>query len=186
MNDICLLALGGNLPSRVGTPNKTIAAALKRLNCADISLCAVSRFYSTPCFPSGAGPDYVNAVASVQTSLTPAELLSRLHTVEADFGRNRQQRWGMRTLDLDLISFNSLVLPDVETQTYWQGLSLQAQLEVAPEKLVLPHPRMQDRAFVLGPICDIAPDWTHPVSGECARDLLVGLPVEDQNALIPL
>ena len=184
MNELCLLALGGNLPSRVGTPENTLAAALKWLNTGPIRLVSVSRFFQTPCFPAGAGPDYINAAAVVSTALPPNELLQALHHIEAEFGRARQQRWGMRTLDIDLIAADQTVMPDKATQQAWQDLSVEKQAQTAPDQLILPHPRLQDRAFVLGPLCDVAKDWRHPLIGLTLGELYAQLPKTDRDALV--
>ena len=107
-----LIAMGGNLPSGVGSPARTLRAALERLIQSGVEISAVSQFYNTPCFPSGAGPDYVNAAARVTAPGGPEALLRVLHEVEAGFGRERVERWGRRTLDLDLIAVGEAVLPD--------------------------------------------------------------------------
>ncbi|WP_270731943.1 2-amino-4-hydroxy-6-hydroxymethyldihydropteridine diphosphokinase [Shimia sp. Alg240-R146] len=183
MNKNILLALGGNLPSRIGDPKETLAAALARLNGAGIALLAVSRFYETPCFPAGAGPDYVNAAAKVSSDLAPRDLLRRLHEIEAEFGRKRDTRWGMRTLDIDLIAMGDLVLPDATTQRSWQTLPLEEQVRATPEQLILPHPRLQDRAFVIGPMMDVAPLWKHPLTGKTVAEIHAQLPKQDIAAL---
>ncbi len=183
MNTNILLALGGNLPSRVGVPLVTLSMALKCLNRKEIALRAVSRFYETPCFPEGAGPDYVNAAAVVASALPAAEVLARLHEIEADFGRARETRWGMRTLDIDLIAMGDLVVPDHQTQQAWRDLPMQEQVRATPDQLILPHPRLQDRAFVLGPLMDIAPYWKHPLLGKTVADFHAQLPPEDVQAL---
>ncbi len=186
MNELCLLALGGNLPSSVGTPEFTISEALKRLNVADLRLCSVSRFYQTPCFPAGAGPDYINAAVTLRSHLSATDLLSHLHSIEAAFGREREQRWGMRTLDIDLIAMGAQVLPDVATQQGWRDLALSEQVRATPEQLILPHPRLQDRAFVLGPLMDVAAHWQHPLLGLTVAEMYENLPETDQKALWPL
>jgi 2-amino-4-hydroxy-6-hydroxymethyldihydropteridine diphosphokinase len=99
-----LIALGGNLPTDAGPPEATVTAALAALGREGATVDAVSRLFRTPCFPPGAGPDYVNAAARVTADLTARELLELLHRIEARFGRERVQRWGMRTLDLDLLA----------------------------------------------------------------------------------
>ncbi|OSQ53174.1 2-amino-4-hydroxy-6-hydroxymethyldihydropteridine diphosphokinase [Marivita geojedonensis] len=162
MNDF-YIALGANLPSGERSPTDTLLAALDELGRTGVVDLIVSPFYSTPCFPPGAGPDYVNAAARFKSRLTPDAMLARLHEIEAQFGRERHVRWGMRTLDLDLIACDGMVLPNLETYARWRDLPQKTQKSQAPETLILPHPRMQDRAFVLVPMRDIAPDWRHPV-----------------------
>jgi 2-amino-4-hydroxy-6-hydroxymethyldihydropteridine diphosphokinase len=157
-----------------------------------IEVLAVSRLFATPCFPAGAGPDYVNAAAKI--SFTPegsaadalASLLARLHAVEALFGRKREQRWGMRTLDIDLLAMGDSVLPDAQTQDHWRNLPAEAQIGTTPDRLILPHPRLQDRAFVLVPLADVAPDWVHPRTGLSVRDMLAALPAAERDAVKPL
>lgn len=183
-----LVAFGANLPSGKMTPEQTIMAAVATLAGEGLTLRAMSRLYRTPCFPTGAGPDYVNAVAelTLRQGLSPAQILAALHRVEAQFGRERQLRWGMRTLDIDLLALGDSVLPDIATQSHWRDLPLDSQRSAAPEELILPHPRLQDRAFVLVPLADVAPDWVHPVSGLNVRQMLDGLPVADRAAVVPI
>jgi 2-amino-4-hydroxy-6-hydroxymethyldihydropteridine diphosphokinase len=181
-----LLALGGNLPSKFGTPKKTICHAIKVLSGNDLHLCAISRFYQTPCFPEGAGPDFVNAAIAIHTKLTSRQILDRLHEVEADFGRERVSRWGTRPIDIDLIAVDDLVLPDAGKQSHWRQIDLATQATTAPEELILPHPRLQDRAFVLAPLLDIAPHWRHPLLGLTVAEMFAQLPETDRNAPEPL
>lgn len=183
-----LIAFGANLPFEGQPPAETLGLAVKALSEEDVSLLAVSRFFATPCFPAGAGPDYVNAAAVLECcqSVDPASLLTRLHAIEARFGRERQQRWGMRTLDIDLLAFGDSVLPDRETHDHWRNLPSDAQAGQAPDQLILPHPRLQDRAFVLVPLADVAPDWAHPTSGLTVRQMLDALPQADRDAVKPL
>ncbi|PIE13620.1 MAG: 2-amino-4-hydroxy-6-hydroxymethyldihydropteridine diphosphokinase [Rhodobacterales bacterium] len=185
MDQACLLALGANLPGGGGdapqkppqTPAQTLCAALRDLGAAPgVSLTAISPFYHTPCFPAGAGPDYVNAAAALTTSLSPRALLDLLHRIEADHGRARLQRWAGRTLDLDLLSMGDTVLPDAETLAAWIDLPAEDQINHTPDQLILPHPRIQDRAFVLVPLADVAPDWRHPHLGQTVVEMLQNLP----------
>lgn len=183
-----LIALGANLPFGHMGPAATLQAALQEMPAQGLRLEAVSRFYATPCFPAGSGPDYVNAAALVAISdgSGPATLLQRLHKIEAVFGRERVQRWGMRTLDLDLLAFDDVVLPDPATQRRWLDIPPADQIGTAPDRLILPHPRLQDRAFVLVPLADVAPDWRHPVLGQTVAEMLAALPAADREAVRPI
>ena len=181
-----ILALGGNLPLEGETPDQTLRAALKRLDEKGIRLVKVSRFFETPCFPPGAGPDYVNAAALVESSFDARQMLERLHEIEAEFGRAREQRWGMRTLDIDLIGGGDLVLPDRETYAAWRDLDLATQMKATPDQLILPHPRMHERAFVLVPVHDVAPTWIHPILGKSVAEMLDAVPESERKAVRPL
>lgn len=145
----------------------------------------LSRFFSTPCFPPGAGPDYVNAAAVLTASGTAGEILRKLHDVESSFGRERRERWGMRTLDLDLLGVGSQVLPDRATYESWSSLPLDQQRERTPDRLILPHPRLHERAFVLVPLADVAPDWVHPVLHRSVSALCDALPPEARAEVVP-
>ena len=185
-NHIILLALGGNLASALGTPAQTLNIALNLLEKRGAVIRDVSRFYNTPAFPAGAGPDYVNAAAKIDVNWSPVAALKILHEVEADMGRERVQRWGQRTLDLDMIAYDDIVVPNPEIHKTWRELPLDAQIGSTPEELILPHPRVQDRAFVLVPLADIAADWVHPVLGKSVKDLLDALPEADKLSVKPV
>jgi len=156
-------------------PAQTLKAALVSLANSVGKTVKISAIYNTPCFPAGAGPDFANAVVEMTTTLSPQAVLEQLHEVEAAFGRKRNVRWDARTLDVDLLDYSRQVLPDLVTYNEWVTMSPDQQACRAPEQLILPHPRIQDRAFVLVPWCDVAPDWTHPVSGKTVRDMCDGL-----------
>lgn len=181
-----LIALGANLPSPAGTPEVTLRAALIRLSQCGGREMRVSRFFRTPCFPPGAGPDYVNAAAAICSDSGPQGILDRLHAIEAEFGRERVRRWGRRTLDLDLIAAGGQVWPDQATHDRWRGLPPERQIAHTPDRLILPHPRLQDRAFVLVPLADVAPDWCHPILGRTVREMLAALPSDALTEVLPL
>jgi 2-amino-4-hydroxy-6-hydroxymethyldihydropteridine diphosphokinase len=183
-----LVAFGANLPFEGETPAQTIRRAAARLAAEGLEVLALSPLYATPCFPAGAGPDYVNAAAvlAVGSGIDATSILQRLHRVEADFGRIREQRWGMRTLDLDLVALGDSVLPDAATQDAWRLLPPDVQRHEAPDRLILPHPRLQDRSFVLVPLADVAPDWVHPRTGLTVRQMRDALPPGDRDGVKPL
>ena len=150
-----LIALGANLPSPAGPPTATLRAALARLEEQGVKILSVSSFYETPAWPNPAQPAFVNAVAAVESTLQPVELLTLLHGVETDFERLRSAPNAPRTLDIDLLDYDGKRMTD---------------------GVMLPHPRMAERSFVLVPLAQVAPNWRHPVTGEAVGDLLVRLP----------
>lgn len=146
------VALGSNLGDR----RAYLVQGLEGLaRTAGIRVVSVSPVYETEAVGPPQGP-YLNAAAGVRTRLSPRALLARLLAVEAEAGRVRGERHGPRTLDLDLLLYEDVQLaePDLE----------------------LPHPRMAERAFVLGPLCDIAPEVVHPGLGLSVRELWRGVP----------
>jgi 2-amino-4-hydroxy-6-hydroxymethyldihydropteridine diphosphokinase len=183
-----LVAFGANLPFDDCQPAETLRKTVEELSKDRFHLLGLSRFFATPCFPAGAGPDYVNAAAVLESTSQDdlASILARLHAVEARFGRKRVQRWGMRTLDIDLLAVGDSVLPDAATQDRWRLMPAEAQIRATPDQLILPHPRLQDRAFVLAPLADVAPDWVHPRTGLSVRQMLEALPEADRDAVKPL
>jgi 2-amino-4-hydroxy-6-hydroxymethyldihydropteridine diphosphokinase len=181
-----LVAMGGNLESEIGPPRVILGYALASLRIMTNSLVRKSKYFVTPCFPIGYGPDYLNAAVSFQFQGESHELLAILHRIEANFGRRRTRRWGGRVLDLDLLAFGDKIAPTVKVFEAWRDKPLTEQVSQTPQELILPHPRMQDRAFVLGPLMDVAPDWRHPVSGHTVRQMYNRLPAEDRAALKPL
>ena len=160
-----VIALGANLDSPVGPPAATIAATLDALAQNGVEIEAVSAFFATPAWPDPSDPPYVNAVARVGSAHTPAALMQILHKIESAYGRTRSEKNAPRTLDLDLIDYHGRV-------------------EEGPP--VLPHPRMAQRAFVLIPLFDIAPNWRHPVTGHSVAELIAALPEESRAGVARL
>jgi 2-amino-4-hydroxy-6-hydroxymethyldihydropteridine diphosphokinase len=138
----CFVAFGGNL----GPVADTFRAGLAALEqSADVRVDQRSGLYRTAAI-GAAGPAYLNAVAAIETSLSPEELLSALQSTEERFGRIRTSHWGPRTIDLDLIAFGDVVRSSL--------------------RLTIPHPHCWYRRFVLDPWCDVAPQFIHPTLQE--------------------
>ncbi|WP_420011840.1 2-amino-4-hydroxy-6-hydroxymethyldihydropteridine diphosphokinase [Tateyamaria sp.] len=183
---ILLIAVGSNMDSPSGTPAETILSGVEGLRQRGAVIRAQSRFFQTPAFPPGAGPDFVNGALMLETGWTATEALAHLHAVEADLGRVRRARWGARAIDLDLLAIGDTVQPDTATVTRWMDLPLAQQQQKAPDRLILPHPRLHERAFVLVPLADIAPDWVHPILGRSVRQMVDALPADALAEIVPL
>lgn len=169
----CLVSLGSNLPFRGRDKTDTIKFALNTIFSESEQPVKASGLYRTRAWPPDSGPDFVNAVVTFRTRMAPDSCIRWLHTIEKRLGRdreadNRNARWLPRVIDLDLLDMNGQVLPDLETWKSWRDLPFSRQRECAPDQLILPHPRIEDRAFVVVPLCDVAPGWKHPVSGVSA------------------
>ncbi len=181
------IALGANLPGDNDSLSETLSSALKSLAIeSGIELLTTSRWYRSPAFPPGSGPDYVNGAALVETELSPDKMLEVLHGIESKLGRERSTRWAPRVCDLDLLFFGDSVLPDMETLRRWMEIDLGKAQTVTPPHLILPHPRLHERAFVLVPLDEIAPDWRHPGLRVTVNEMLNTLPPEDVAELVPL
>ncbi|MEJ6390977.1 2-amino-4-hydroxy-6-hydroxymethyldihydropteridine diphosphokinase [Gymnodinialimonas ulvae] len=182
----CLIALGANLPKGGISPEVAVSQAMDRVAEACDGAVARSRLFRTPAFPEGAGPDFVNAAMRVEWQSTAQALLAHLHGIEAAFGRRREARWEARVMDLDLIGFGDAILPDPETRARWAGLSPEDAAQVVPDQLIVPHPRLAERGFVLVPLADVAPDWVDPTSGRSVGAMVQALPHAVLETITPL
>lgn len=160
-----VIGLGANLPTaEFGEPRATLGAALEAMETAGIRVIDRSPWYQSAPVPVSDDPWYVNGVVSVETRLKAEELVKTLLSMEAGFGRTRTELNAPRILDMDLIAYNNVIVSG-ETR----------------DQLSIPHPRMSDRAFVVLPLKDIAPDWVHPVTGTTISELAKKLPASQKT-----
>lgn len=160
--DMILIGIGSNLPSDYGPARETCAAALEVLEQEEpVTIVVRSRWYRSSPVPLSDQPWFVNGVVAVESDLDPEALLAALHRVEAVFGRAPPEARvatpnAARTLDLDLLAYDDVI-------------------REGPVPPILPHPRLAERAFVLLPLHEIAPDWRHPVDGRSLEALIAAL-----------
>jgi 2-amino-4-hydroxy-6-hydroxymethyldihydropteridine diphosphokinase len=153
---LAAIALGSNLSSRFGAPAENLREAVHRLD--DLgTVTAVSRFHETDPVGYTQQPRFTNAVALLETEVSPLQLLRGLLAIEHSMGRDRASTppKGPRSIDLDLLLYGNLVLDD--------------------PALTLPHPSLHERRFVLGPLAEIAPNWQHPTLQLTIQQLLQAL-----------
>ena len=154
------IALGGNI-GEVQARFVQVRAELQAV--PGVRITASSLLYQTPPLGPAGQADYFNAVLAIETDLQPLALLETLQGMENRHGRVRGEHWGARTLDLDILAVNALLLDT--------------------KRLQLPHPHLQNRQFVLRPLCDIAPNWQHPRLATSAASLLQALLATGETAL---
>jgi len=158
---VILIGIGGNLESaQFGPPRDTLTAALAALKEKRIRILTRSGWYHTEPVPRSDQPWFVNAVVSLATELGAKDLLNALQATERQFGRVRGELNAPRILDLDILDYQGEVMDTTS--------------------LVLPHPRLHERRFVLIPIAEIAPDWRHPILELTAVQLLAQLSSEQR------
>ena len=164
------VAVGSNLPlAEDGSPRQSCERALELLSREPVRILARSRWYRSAPVPASEQPDFVNGVVRIDTLLPPDDLLATLHAVEDRLGRVRRARNEARPIDLDLIAYGALCL------------------EPGPsgDGPVLPHPRLEQRAFVLLPLRDVAGDWRHPRDGRTLSELIDRLPAGQRCTAMP-
>jgi len=155
------IAFGANLSN----PKSTFVAAVKALEERGVTILKMSSLWQSPAWPAGSNqPDYINACAEVDFLGSARELLDILHTVEAEFGRERSVKNAARTLDLDLLDFQGHIITD-------------------KSGMIIPHPRMLSRGFVLFPLSEIASDWVDPVKIVNIWDWIAMLPLSDVSQI---
>lgn len=159
MNRVCFL-LGSNEGDRVATLNQ----AIKLMEEAGVIIRSRSLLYQTAAWGLTEQPDFLNMAIYAETELTAVDLLQVIGEIEVELGRQREVKWGQRTLDIDIIFFNEDIVNFAD--------------------LTIPHPHMQDRRFVLMPMAEIVPDWQHPVLHKSVAELLEECP--DKLPVIPV
>ena len=162
------IAFGANLSN----PKSTFAAAIKALGQNGAALVKMSGLWQSPAWPAGSGqPDYINACAQVEFGGSARQLLNILHEVEAQMGRIRSAKNAARTLDLDLLDFRGQIIHAEQGAAY--------ATQHGHEPMIIPHPRMLLRGFVLFPLSEVAPDWHDPADGWHINDHICRLPLSD-------
>lgn len=183
MSRAIYLSLGANVRGCWGEPRASLLEGLARLARQGVDVRSLSALYQTAPVGSIAQATYVNAVAEVRTSLPPAALMRVIKRIERQAGRRASVRWGPRPLDVDILDYGG-------TQHGWARHLRSRHSGKGPgpavRPLILPHPYLHQRAFVLRPLLDIAPHWRHPVLDLPARRFLQGLPVWQRTAVKPL
>ena len=160
-----LLSLGSNLPSKFGDSKNTILKCYEFFNNNDIKILKKSSFYKTFAIPNKSDPKFVNSVISVETRFSPEELIKYILKVEEKFDRKREQINAPRTCDIDIVDFNSKII-----NIFNKNISLE-----------IPHPRLEQRSFVLYPIREIDKNWKSPLSGKKIDQLIENLDAETKK-----
>ena len=172
-----LVGLGANSPGPWGNPVQSLHRALAEIERRGVAVEAVSPLYETAALGAARQPPYVNQVALLATRLPAPSLLRLLKEIERQSGRRGGRPWGARTLDLDIIDYKGLVT----------GQSKRSGVPRDPVRpLVLPHPQIENRPFVLKPLLDVAPNWRHPVTKTSAKELWRRVKKRGQGSVLNL
>ena len=167
-----LIAIGSNLETQNLSRLEVINSALGYFSQFNIILIKVSSFWESRSYPDKSQPNFINAVSEVHSELNPYQILHELKTIEKKMGRKNITRWENRVLDLDIIGAGSVILPNNFVFNKWLQMPLQKQIKNQPDELILPHPRIQDRLFVLKPLNEVDPHWRHPVLNKTPLELI--------------
>lgn len=181
-----IISLGSNVTSRWGTTQSSLLQALTELEREGVRVLRCSRLYRTKPYGLTNQPDFTNAVALIHTSRPPRALLSLLKSVERRAGRGSSSsvRWGPRPLDLDIVDYNRRILNCAKCNMQVFNCS-RVYVNRRPEgSLILPHPGVAFRPFVLVPLQEVAPFWHHPVTGLTAAQMLKKLHLEDEGGIL--
>ena len=161
-----ILAIGSNLPSKFGNRFKNIELVIKNLEEKDIEVINKSSFYETPSYPDKNNPKFINVVIEVKTKLSPVKLASNLILIEKIYGRTRNKKNDPRTCDIDIIDYDKKIVKSTINQN-----------------LIIPHPKMHKRNFVLVPLFDVSKTWIHPVKKTSIKELVDLLTTKDLRAI---
>jgi 2-amino-4-hydroxy-6-hydroxymethyldihydropteridine diphosphokinase len=156
-----IIGIGANLPSESGTPYQTCVEAIKCISEGPFEIVETANWYKASPVPVTTMPWYINTAISVETKLSPDEVMEFLHKTETKLGRIRNRINDPRNIDLDLIDYNG---------------------QIRSGKVLLPHPRMHLRGFVLFPLRDLVRNWRHPITSKNINTLISELP-HDQTML---
>ena len=172
-----VLVLGSNLSSKFGNSAETLKKCVDEIRSnSRIDSLLESNWYISSSFLNKREPRYVNVGIRFSTKLKPIQLLNFTAGIENKYGRKRQERWGPRTCDIDILLSDQLILPSKLNFNKWLNLDLSDQIRLVPDELILPHPRLQERTFFLKPLNDLQPDWIHPFLKMNAKEMLDSLP----------
>ena len=182
-----VLVLGSNLSSKFGNSAETLKKCVDEIRSnSRIESLLESNWYISSSFLNKRDPRYVNVGIRFSTKLKPKKLLNFTSGLENKYERKRQERWGPRTCDIDILLCDQQILPSKLYFNEWLNLNLSDQISLVPNELILPHPRLQERTFFLKPLNDLYPDWIHPFLKVKAKEMLDSLPSHELENIVDL